>query len=249
MQVPRTSTLNDETTETTGGSGAGGVVGVSTNASTETNVVAAATPTTLNRTKKKVTNNQFELNKTTSNVVQVAGGIRRLSAAVFVAARSKGTGAARKVVPRSKEELEKLRRLVQSALGVQDNDPARNDQITLEEMPFNDQPAVEITRQLEQQEKHDFWWGLGGKAVYPLLAIGVLGLFWRLFKRTPGEGIPLGVPLGEPGRSGAGRGNGYAGQNGAPVVTVEVLNQLIRESPENMTQAIRLWMGRGKTSN
>ena len=33
-----------------------------------------------------------------------------------------------------------------------------------------------------------------------------------------------------------------------PVVTVEVLNQLIRESPTNMTQAIRSWMTREKSN-
>ena len=30
------------------------------------------------------------------------------------------------------------------------------------------------------------------------------------------------------------------------MVTVEVLNQLIRENPANMTQAVRSWLGRGK---
>jgi len=29
-------------------------------------------------------------------------------------------------------------------------------------------------------------------------------------------------------------------------VTVDVLNQLIRENPQNMTQAIRSWMTRGE---
>jgi hypothetical protein len=56
------------------------------------------------------------------------------------------------------------------------------------------------------------------------------------------------VPLGEPemmdvnGRIGRLR-NGERG-----VVTVDVLNQLIRENPDNMTQAIRGWMTRGKAS-
>jgi hypothetical protein len=30
-------------------------------------------------------------------------------------------------------------------------------------------------------------------------------------------------------------------------VTVEVLNQLIKENPQNMTQAIRSWLDRGET--
>ena len=33
---------------------------------------------------------------------------------------------------------------------------------------------------------------------------------------------------------------------GKGVVTVEVLNQLIRENPANMTQAVRTWLGRAK---
>jgi len=244
--VPRMTTLNDETSETTSGTGAGGAPGMSTNSVADTNAVAA-TPSTLNRTKKKVTNNQYELNKITSNLVQTAGGIKRLSAAVFVAAKTEGAGAARKVVPRSKEELEKLRRIVQSALGIQENDPLRRDQITLEEMPFNDQNAVEIGQQMEKQEKRDFWWSLAGKSVYPLLAVGVLLVFWRAFKRTPGESLSVGVALGD--YPNGGNGRSQFGKSGAPVITPEVLNQLIRENPSNMTQAIRSWMEQGKSGN
>jgi flagellar M-ring protein FliF len=246
-QVTRVATVNDENVETTSNTTAGGVPGVSNNASTDTNAVAGVTAGP-NRTKKKVMNNTYDFSKTVSSSVQSAGGIRRLSAAVFIAARSEGTGAARKVTPRSTEELDKLRKLVQGALGIQnnDNDPLRKDQLTLEEMPFNDQPALEITRQIEKQHTTDFWMSLAGKALYPALAILTLGFFWRLFKRTPGEGIPLGVPLGD--FSNTGNGTGFGGQHRPPVVTVEVLNQLIRENPTNMTQAIRSWMDRPKSS-
>jgi flagellar M-ring protein FliF len=243
VQLPRIATINDEKSDTTTSTAsAGGAPGVSTNASSETNAVAAM-PVTGNHTQKKVTSNQYELNKTTSNMMQAAGGIRRLSAAVFVAAKVEGTGAARKTVPRSAEELEKLKRLVQGALGIQDKDPLRQDQITLEEMPFNDQPAMEISRQLDKQQKYELWWSLAGKGVYPLLALGVLLVFWRLFKRTPSEGIPVGVPLGEYDQPVT--GNGLRSRSGPPLVTVDVLNQLVRENPTNMTQAIRSWMGRG----
>ena len=33
------------------------------------------------------------------------------------------------------------------------------------------------------------------------------------------------------------------------MVTVDVLNQLIRENPANMTQAVRSWMTRNKPNN
>jgi hypothetical protein len=33
------------------------------------------------------------------------------------------------------------------------------------------------------------------------------------------------------------------------LVTVDVLNQLVRENPANMSQAVRAWMNRGKPNN
>ena len=53
---------------------------------------------------------------------------------VKVPARRSGAGATRKLVPRSKEELEKLRHIVQSALGVVGaSDGSTKDEIALEE--------------------------------------------------------------------------------------------------------------------
>ncbi len=195
----------------------------------------AMASSSLNRTKKKIVNNQYELNKTTSSVIQAAGGLRKVSAAVFINAASEGTGAARKVTPRPEAELKKLVLIVQSALGI----PETNS-ITLVEMPFNDQPALEVAQQLQQQERKDFWLGLAGKTLYPAAAVGILFVFWRLLKRAPGDVIPLGVPVGQ-----LTNGNGAA-QRQRPVVTVEVLNQLIRENPNNMTQGHRAgWAAAG----
>ncbi|MDX1952345.1 MAG: flagellar basal-body MS-ring/collar protein FliF [Verrucomicrobiota bacterium] len=256
-QVVRSSTINDENTDTSSMNTpvAGGIPGVDSNATGETNSVATA-PTTNNRTRKKVTKNEYEINKITSNLMQAAGGVSRVSAAVFIATKMEGTGTARKPVPRSKEELDKLRKIVQSALGIQENSATRKDEITLEEMPFNDQPALEVTQQLEKQETKQFWMNLAGQAVYPAIALGILLFFWRTFKKTPGESIPIGVPLGEfamdsvtmPGLKGNGsNGNGMHGRKGQPgVVSVDVLNQLIKENPDNMTHAIRSWMAKGK---
>ncbi|MBI4324923.1 MAG: hypothetical protein HY674_06630, partial [Chloroflexi bacterium] len=215
---------------------------------TETNTVAAG-PSNSTRMRKKVTNNEYEINKTTSNMVQAAGGLKRLSAAVFVAARIEGTGADRKPVPRTPEDLQKLRRIVQSALGIQENgDPTRADEVTLEEMPFNDQPVIELTKQLEKQEQRQFWLQQGMPLLYPALAIGILFLFWRALKNTKADEIPIGVPLGS--LSGNGNGNGHATKPAEPqprAITVEALNALIRENPANMTQAVRSWMTRGNT--
>lgn len=258
-QVLKTQTKNEETVDSTTVQ-SGGAVGSTGNSSanTDTNnpAASAATPVNNSRTKKNTGTTEYEISKTVSNIMQAAGGLRRLSAAVTVATRFEGAGADRKMVTRTPEELEKLRRIVQSALGIQPGDTTRTDQITLEELPFNDQFATEMSQQLEKQERHDFWWRLGQKSVYPLLAVGIVLFFWRLLKTTPTEEIPIGIPL-RAFHHGNGNGNGNGRKTGTPdwgreavpgVVTVEVLNQLIKENPGNMTQAIRGWLARGKST-
>jgi flagellar M-ring protein FliF len=258
-QVVRTSTMNDENNDSVTASSSGGVTGVGANSSTETNnpATASASPTTNSKLKKKIVNTEYEISKSTSNFMQSAGGLRRISAAVFVAAKFEGTGATRKAVPRTPEELLKLKRIVQSSVGLQTEEGAtRKDEITLEEMPFNDQFQTEITQQLVQQERRQFAWDAGRNLLYPGLALVMFMTFWRSFKRTPMESIPLGVPMGQLSLNGNGHGHGNGNGNGRyltdthgepGVVTPDVLNQLIRENPDNMSQAIRGWLTRGKT--
>jgi flagellar M-ring protein FliF len=253
VQVPRSSTINDESTDTDTAS-ASGVPGIGGNtgpADGSSNAPVAATPVNSSRTRKKITTSTYELDKITLNTLQAAGGVKRISSAVFIAQRFEGKGADRKALPRTPAELERIRHIVQSALGIQENgDPARKDEITLEEMPFSDSPAVEALQQLEQQDKKVNWMELAPRLVYPALAIGILFLFWRMLKNTKVDEIPLGVPIGNGHNNG--NGNGRYAKPGAPgsgMVTVDVLNQLIRENPGNMTQAVRAWMSRGKPNN
>lgn len=255
-QVVKTSVVNDETTDTTTVSENGGTPGIQANANTDgdTNAVASVTPSTANRTRKKVINNQYEINKTTSTLAQAAGGVRRVTAAVFIAAQVSGSGTNRTVLKRTPEELAQLKRIVQGALGITET-ADNTDLVTLEEMAFNDQQIVELNQKFETQQKRDMWMDLASRSAYPLMGLFVVGFFWRAFKKTPNENIPIGIPLGESELDSTtfpmnGKRNGAGGRrNGQPaVVTVDVLNQLIRENPENMTQAIRGWMNRGKAN-
>lgn len=255
-QVVRSQTKNDENTDASTASSST-PVGISSNTTTETNATAsAALPVNNTKNRKAVTTIQYEVSRTTSNVMQTAGGIKRLSAAVTVAARTEGTGAQRKILNRSPEELEKLRRIVASALGIQTGtDPSHGDVITLEELPFNDQFSTDLTQQLDQQEKHQFWWDLARNLTYPALAAGALLLLLRLFKRTPVHDLPIGIPVGRILAAQKANGNGHAGPatwNSEPapgVVTVDVLNRLIKENPANMNQAIREWMDKSPASH
>jgi flagellar biosynthesis/type III secretory pathway M-ring protein FliF/YscJ len=206
----------------------------------------AGVPVTNNKTRKKITESKYEINKTTSTLAQTAGGVTRVSAAVFIAAQMTGTGTNRVANQRSPQDIEKLRRIVQSAIGAKEGADSK-DVITVEEMPFNDSQALEITKQLETQQKRDMWIDVGRSLLYPGIAIAALMFFWRAFKRTPNENIPIGVPLGDGEPDLAGRLNRMKNGNSG-VVTVDVLNQLIRENPHNMTHAIRGWMTRGKNT-
>ena len=260
-QVIHNQTKNDENTDSVTAN-ASGPVGVSANTSTESNTTqTAASPVTNSKNHKSVSTIDYEVGKTTSNTLLAAGGIKRLSASVTVAARMEGTGADRKVVNRTPEELDKLKRIVTSAVGIETGtDNTRGDTMTLEELAFNDQFATDVTRELNLQQKHEMWWNLARTLTYPALGLIALVMLLRIFKRTPIQDIPIGIPVGRlrAHANGYGNGNGHgtgsgnghkAGFDGDPgVVTVEVLNRLIKENPTNMTQAIRDWMNKGRTA-
>jgi flagellar M-ring protein FliF len=249
-QVIRTQTKNDQNTDSSTTTSSS-PVGISANTTTTTNSTQTASAP-VNNTQNHTTTStvEYEIGKTTSSMVQAAGGIKKLDASVTVAAQFQGTGDDRKAVPRSPEDLKKLQDIVSSAVGI---DTTRGDTIALEELPFNNDFADNITKELDQQQKTDFWVTLARNSVYPALGILALVILLRLFKSTPVQEIPIGVPVGRliAKQNGNGNGNGHGkfGEFEPPpgVVTVDVLNRLIKENPANMTQAIRDWMTKGRT--
>ncbi|HVM59874.1 MAG TPA: flagellar basal-body MS-ring/collar protein FliF [Verrucomicrobiae bacterium] len=237
-QVARSTTTSEEDNNSTTANSNGGVVGVAPNASAQSN--AAPVMATATTTKHKTVNNQYEVSKTVNTILESPGGLKRVSAAVFVAAKFEGTGPDRKTVARTPEEMDKLRKIVQSALGLQPNDATRKDEITLEEIPFNDAFPVDVAQQMQKQQTHEMWWEIGRNAGYVLLALGIVVIFLKMLKKASAESEAL-VP-----RAGTG-GNGQA-RTEEGVVTVEVLNRLIRENPANMNQAVRTWLSRGSAT-
>lgn len=239
-QVARTSTSTEETNNSSTTSSNGGAVGLASNAdgTADDANAAAEPPTSVTSTKRKTVNSQYEINRTVSTILQAPGGLKRVTAAVFVAAKTEGTGADRKTVTRTADELENLRKVVQSALGLQTNDPARKDEITLVEMPFNDTMTAEVAGQMQTEQTTAFWWEIGKNTGYALLAIAIVVLFLRMIKKAATESF------NQAGNTGTGTGVGEP-----EVVTVEVLNRLIRENPSNMNQAVRSWMHQGQTAN
>lgn len=255
-QVIRSQTRNDENLDTTTAD-ASTAVGVSANTPGDSNSVAQGSAPSATKNRKVLGTTEYEIGKTTSNTYSAAGGIKRISSAVTVAARMEGTGAERKIAPRSPEEIEKLRRVVQNALGY---DSTRGDQVIVEELQFNEDFVSELNRRLDQQERQEFWWSVGRTALYPAFALVMLFVLFRLLKRTKVEDYTVGIPAGlfpaSTGGASNGNGNGNGKAHPTPkgpgewfgeprMVTVEVLNQLVRENPGNMTGAIRAWLNRG----
>jgi flagellar M-ring protein FliF len=246
-QVIRTQTKNDENNDSTTSAGNNGLTGITPNTSIETNSTqTAGAPLNNSRNRKTTSTVEYENAKSVSNSIQSAGGIKRLTAAVTVAAHFDGEDTERKIAPRSPAELEKLRRIVESAVGI---DSTRGDQITLEELAFNEQFATGVNHDLDQQKANLLWWDVAKNAVYPALGVLALIVLFVLFKRTPVQEIPIGVPVG---RLVAGKTSTATGQDAwtreaqPGVVSIEVLNRLVKENPANMTQAIRDWMSKGR---
>ncbi len=226
--------------------------GISANTADTNNAVAAA-PVNNTKNNKSVSTIEYEVGKVHTEVTQAVGGLKRLTAAITVASQMEGTGADRKMVARTPEEMEKLRRIATSAIGA---DTTRGDIVALEEMPFNDQFANDLTQQMDQQTKRDYWMNLARSLMYPGLGLVALFVLMRAFKSTSVPEIPIGVPVGRLGYKSTATGNGnghnrfgdFSFEPQPGVVTVDVLNKLIKDNPNNMTQAIRDWMNRGHTT-
>lgn len=237
-------TRTEETTDSSTGT-SGSVPGMNANVVTQTNQLAAAdTPQKRDTTTSATTEIVNDFGTSVVHTQRGIGEIRRISAAVTINQRFEGTGAERAAVPRTPEELDKIKQLVQSALGIK-IDGLREDVLTLEELPFNTAPVESLNLMLERREQKEFWIDLGQKLLYPGLALLIIAMFWRSFKRTRVEEIPMGVPVGE-----LNGGDLDDWKNGRPgVVTVDVLNRLVKENPGNMTHAIRTWLGKTNKNN
>ena len=256
-QVIRTET-KDESNEDSSTASNNEAAGIAANTPGNSNLVAQSGAPVTNTKNKKITGTtEYEISKSTSNILQGAGGIKRLSAAVTVAAQYEGTGADRKVVPRTPEELENSS-ASSAARWDTDYNPRRP----------NHSRRTALQRPVRNRgHPHSRHPGTAGLLVDPrpqCRSIPALALVdpGDLFAHVQGA-LPLTIsPSAFLSAPAAGHGNGNGNGNGhrpgyaalgqaktRQVVTVEVLNQLIKENPQNMTQAIRSWLDRGSLAS
>jgi len=171
---------------------AGGVAGVAPN--TGTNLNAAGSQGS--RLQKIDQTDDFYVSRSQTNVVAGIGGLRKVSAAVFVNQRYEGKGADRKAVPRTQGDIDKLKRAAERALGLTKGDEALGD-VAVEELPFNEEPKIEENARMDREA---LWFKgmeaarIGGMLLGSFL---ILFLLWRMLRRGSEEMIAAGVPVGQ----------------------------------------------------
>lgn len=237
----------------------GGTVGLAPN--TVTNSLTVTNAVSGTRQQRDDLTEEYAVGRTLSNVVQQAGGLKRVSAAVFVNTRYSGAGEARRMLSRAPEELAKLRRAVEHALGVYLLDGAKGTEVVLEEIPFTDSAPVEEEPALRQLERWSRWLPVLRPAlalVGALIVVVFLMRRFRSYQEYSLDGVPVGAVLaGAPAVSEAtpapappaGVVTDFDLDPDRPErVTVDVLRDLVRQNPEKMSEAARAWLaGRTET--
>ena len=223
-QVLRTDTSTEDTTITNESDGAkAGNAGVSSNTPQQNG--ADSTGKTPGKSSEQIRKNKsqnYEINHTSVSSVRAPGTVSRVTAAVFVAS---------KATPRTPAELDSLRKMVINALGVKtidEKDAAKV--VSLEEVSFDNPPAQKAGIAEFALSHTD----LVKNGIAVLVALALVFVFLRMVKRAKPDEIPIEVfsPIGA--------ANGTDGT--PPPVSVELLNEMIRQKPENVGAALRDWM-------
>jgi flagellar M-ring protein FliF len=181
---------------------------------------------TSEQTKKNKTQ-QYEINRVTLNSTKGPGSIARVTAAVFVAP---------KATPRTPAEIDSLRRMVANAIGIKGEDKELTKIVTIEEVAF-ETPAETKPGVTDAVLSHPDMLR-NGIAVGVALILFVM--FLRMLKKTKPDEIPIELLNAQ-------NGVHLEGGPGAPAVTVDMLNDMIRKKPDNVGLALRDWMSNGES--
>jgi flagellar M-ring protein FliF len=248
-----TSTTESSSTSAPGSSGGGAGVTANTAGNSDT-----ATKT--NDEKKETTSTSYQVGKTMQTRVDGGGTIKRLTIALMLNER-KATGADKdaKPTPRTAEEIKQIEDIVKEVVGFTTGD-TRTDSIQTQEVAFADvfddgKPIQAKTASIQDQVNQYLPYVTQGSLV--LLAIGILFYFKGLITSSgkKGEATPDAFESllhnytvqsnGGVNVTGA-NPNPRTGSGGmAPnILTPQELSRLIRENPDNASQALKAWLRR-----
>ncbi|HCJ12453.1 MAG: flagellar M-ring protein FliF [Verrucomicrobia bacterium GWF2_51_19] len=218
-QVVRSQTVTETSTSTTA-SQAGQAPGVQANTPAET----TSTGTGNNNASKESQKNKtiaYDINKTRSERIQAPGAIKRMSASVFIDKAAEVAG--------SEEQLKKVKVMVANALGL----PSDSKDVTIEAVAFH-----------KMEEKPDSmmnlpvplvrWMELARNFIAVGIAIVMFAVFLRLLKKSKPESFSLEMVDNGP--------KMLLSQENATRTTPDLLNELIRQKPENVSTALKDWV-------
>ncbi len=152
VQIERSE--HKETQKTTETS-RGGTPGVGSNVAGSTSTTTSNTPIRSSEKKKETKN--YEINKSVLKTVFPTGEIKKLSVAVLIDDKTnieeKGGKTIKTKVPRTKEEIDKIKKLVMASIGI---DTKRGDIIEVENIPFNQINTKEAEQYIKSEKKKEF---------------------------------------------------------------------------------------------
>jgi flagellar M-ring protein FliF len=254
---PKNSAITQETsttesTSTTAPASSGNGAGVTAN------TAAGSTDNKTNDQKKENTENTYQVGKTVESRVDVGGTIKRLTIALMLNQRKAATPDG-KPTARTPEEIKQIEDIVKEAVGFTTSD-TRQDSIQTQEVAFADmfddgKAAPAKTASLPEQLNQYLPYVTQGCLV--LLALGIL-LYFRSVLMSSGKKDDANPDAFEAllnnytiqSNGGVNVTNGHAnprtGTGGmAPnVLTPQELSRLIRENPDNASQALKAWLRR-----
>ena len=234
-QVARSETSTEDTSITNEREAdkGGGAAGVQANLPPDPNAAGGAGPTKTSEDQRKSKTQTYEINRQVTSTVKNPGAVTRITAAVFLATRPAAAGAA--PAPRTTEEMNALKQMVVNALGISAlSAQAQNTAVSIQEVPF---PAAADTAG-SAGEKVAGYLEMARPVGALLLAAVFFFVFLRLLKKTKPEPLDFEVVNGS---------GGVMDQQGllsmkTHKVSPELLNDLIRQKPENVGATLREWL-------
>jgi flagellar M-ring protein FliF len=245
------ATLTMQHSEETSGSGvaAGGVPGTSSNVAKATKA-AAKSVTKDSGQSSRTDNNTYGVNKVTRHLIEPAGSIRRLTAAVVVddaVERQQQNGKWVEVRHRrNPDELRMISEVAQAAIGF---NSARGDVISVQNLAFDRPQADDLEPEsfFDRARKglSDFSSAIRYSAMLALFLLVYLLMIRPIQKRVlatplPALGGAKALPLAEPQNAAMHESGDSAIQRS--VFLKKQLAEFVRSEPDSSTTAVRAWL-------
>ena len=242
-QVARSENTLEDVSNSTEATTGPQPVGVVANIPAQNNDPNAAQPTRSVNTSRTSRNQNFEINRTVTNVTRAPGSVTRVTAAVFLSPRPSGESAANaEPTPRTEEEIASLRQVVANALGIAARTPEEIERaITIVETPFQPVVTAGVPSPSALRGLGDHLW----PAIALLVAAGIFIAFFVALRKTKPEQITF--ELIEDEEPAAPTPQLMPSQKDHKI-SPELLNEMIQQKPENVGVTIRQWLSQRNPS-